>query len=372
MFHRLVSGAAVGLLLMSIVACEKSPGNGSRVAPGGNPTKNDGLHDTSVQVATAGKALDGPRHGADPIIIPQCRVTVIQTQDVPSQRDGVIWKILVKEGDKIVPDQVLAQLDDRLAHAECDIKHGKIIAAKADGEASIQTRDESLQRMKTAATLWKNKVIAEEQYRMEVLTYTRYREEAISKGEAVKLAELEEKQSKLVLDMHQIRSSVSGEVKTVFKKMGEAVKAYEPIFQIHSRDTVRIEGLVDAQYLDRIQRGMEVVIEPSYMEAPLIVMTGHFQDITGVAVTRDPNDPTKTNQLLVSASEDGTVRVWDVAHRHERMLLRHPAAVRAVACTGAGAPANLCLSGAADGKARLWNLSTAADPLELSGQGPHR
>ena len=45
-----------------------------------------------------------------------------------------------------------------------------------------------------------------------------------------------------------------------------------------------------------------------------------------MAVSNDPKAP-----LIVSASEDGTVRVWERATRHQRREYRHPYAVRAVA-----------------------------------------
>src|SRR5262249_41811692 len=85
------------------------------------------------------------------------------------------------------------------------------------------------------------------------------------------------------------------------------------------------------------------------------------------AVSNDPKNP-----LVVSASEDGTVRIWGGPPRRP---LWHPAPVRAVACTPVGAAENLCLTGAADGKARLWDLSAEQDqPIrELGGKtGGHR
>lgn len=373
MFHRCVAGVAIGMLSLMIVACDATPETGG--AQGGNPAKNGGGQPVPIVVAQAAPGGAPPAGGAavvqrraDPVTVSQCRVTVFQTQDVPSQRDGVLLKILVKEGDKVEPNQLLAQLDNRLASADKDIKTYKVVAAKADFQASEKTRLEAAKRVETSYDLWKRKVIAEEQYRMDVLTHDRYIYESVSKQQAIELSKQELTQSNLVLDMHEIRSSIGGEVKTIFKKVGEAVKAYEPILQLHGRETVRIEGLVDAQYADRIQRGMTAVIEPSYLEAPYIVLAGHFQEVTGVAVTRDAKNP-----QIVSCSEDGTARVWDVASRSERLILRHPTAVRSVTCTGVGAKATLCLTGAADGKGRIWDLSSGASgtPTELSGQS-HR
>src|SRR5438105_2546393 len=98
MVQRYLSSAAVILGALMLASCD----SGSRDAPGAT---NRGSDDAPVVVVQGnGKApagLQGKRKGADPIVISQCRVTVIDRQDVPSQRDGVVLKILVREGDEV-------------------------------------------------------------------------------------------------------------------------------------------------------------------------------------------------------------------------------------------------------------------------------
>jgi WD40 repeat protein len=77
-----------------------------------------------------------------------------------------------------------------------------------------------------------------------------------------------------------------------------------------------------------------------------------LQPVRAVAVSKDPKRP-----LIVSASEDRTVRLWD-RQEGQKAVLPHPVAVRAVACTPPGAESNLCLSGADDGIARIWDLDS--------------
>jgi WD40 repeat protein len=108
------------------------------------------------------------------------------------------------------------------------------------------------------------------------------------------------------------------------------------------------------------------VIEPLQARGPEQTLSGHLQEITAVAVGGRPDSP-----IIASASEDGTVRLWDRATRRERRVLRHPAAVRALACTPAGAPGNWCLSAAADGVARLWDLDKDSQTPLRQLQGPH-
>ena len=74
----------------------------------------------------------------------------------------------------------------------------------------------------------------------------------------------------------------------------------------------------------------------------------------------------RKNPLIVAASDDGTVRVWDRTSRRERRILSHPTPVKAVACTSSEAEANWCLSGGEDGSVRLWDLDAASGgPLRV-------
>jgi WD40 repeat protein len=91
--------------------------------------------------------------------------------------------------------------------------------------------------------------------------------------------------------------------------------------------------------------------------------------VWAVAVSRDPKKP-----LIVSASEDKTVKVWDRTGDNIANW-RHDAPVRAVACTPKTAEADLCLTGADDGIARLWDLGNlaATKPLrEMKGRHQQR
>jgi WD40 repeat protein len=191
--------------------------------------------------------------------------------------------------------------------------------------------------------------------------------------------------------MHQIRCTTPGVIKAILKKPGEAVRTYETVFQVQNLSRLRAEGLVDVQYLPRLRRGMRAVIEPCPQAGPCYTFAGHLQDITSVAWS--PAAPLAMSSMLVSGSEDGTVRCWDVLRRGEQRVLRHPAPVlavaclqprnadcyfgapcqswvrAAVACRPSAAPVNLCLTGAADGKGRLWDLAGTEEPLrELQGR----
>jgi WD40 repeat protein len=273
----------------------------------------------------------------------------------------------LKEDDVIQAGDLLAQLDDRLARDEWAIRGGKVISSKADLAATEKTRDEAKSRHETQLRLLNDRATSKEEARATQLTWDRYHFEAISKREGVGLAELEHNQAKTILAMHQIRSSIPGVIKTIYKKRGEAVRNLEPVFQIHDLSRLRVEGLVEIEYLHRLRKGMRVVLEPSRADAPEQTLLGHLQEITSVAVGVQQKLP-----IIVSASEDGSVRIWDRGSRHEKRVWWHPCPVRAVACGPASKSESCCLTGAADGSVRLWDLNKSADePVQVFAEQHH-
>src|SRR5207249_8523582 len=72
--------------------------------------------------------------------------------------------------------------------------------------------------------------------------------------------------------------------------------------------------------------------------------------------------------LIVSVSDDRTARVWARGGLKEQRILHHPVGVRSVACTPKGADADYCLTGAADGSLRRYNLDDNSDPLVFDGK----
>jgi WD40 repeat protein len=96
---------------------------------------------------------------------------------------------------------------------------------------------------------------------------------------------------------------------------------------------------------------------------------GHLQPVRAIAVTKDRAKP-----LIVSASEDRTVRIWDRSEG-QKAVLPHLTAVRAVACTPPTGEGNQVLSGADDGIARIWDLDNpepAKSARELKGRHQSR
>jgi WD40 repeat protein len=286
----------------------------------------------------------------------------IDAQRVQMLREDRYFKRL-QEGDTVADGQLLGVINPSLAVDDMAIKMAKLHATVADLVTSKKTRDEAQQRWRTSEYLYRQGKGVEslENMRGAKLTWERYIYEAISKTQAISVATAELKQSETTQEMHMLRSRIPGVVKNVLKNKGDAVKNLDPVVQIFDPKKLRIEGLVEMQYVGLLKEGDEVVVEPSRFMRHEKLLRGHLQEVTAVAVG-------KKNEI-VSASEDKSVIVWDRSG-NQKLKIDHPTAVRSVACTGPNAAANLCLTGAGDGTARLFDLDAGAGtPIHtLTGQ----
>ncbi|MCS6852259.1 MAG: HlyD family efflux transporter periplasmic adaptor subunit [Gemmataceae bacterium] len=411
MRYTLASTASLGLLAVVLAGCN-SPASpavaaSDKTAPTDEEATTRSLHERETGAplyqVEAPKLPDADGHAKpdeilpDPVVLHNSRVTIYEKREVPSQREGVVLCIgrelepgetpesipadrliqvkiggepkyfyRLKEGDRVKQGQLLAQLDNRLALGEYTKRVCERTKAESESRATELTKEEAYQRYLTIDKLrGQGKGRApDEEVRGAWLTWKRYESETESKREAVKQAESEMKQALTVLDMHQIRSPIDGTIKTIYKKSGEALKAMEPIFHVQNDDRLRIEGLMELQHLARVSAHPDrcrVVVEASYPTSPFLTLTGHMQEVNGVAVRQGGKDV-----LVVSASEDGTVGVWSKASAGLVKLLRHPGPVKAVACTPPSAKASWCVSGAGDGKVRVWELEPLRDePLRV-------
>jgi WD40 repeat protein len=431
MLGRIARLATVAALI-AFVGCSSEHREGQ--SPSGGPSTP--VVDIGAPLYVVGVIPPAPKVSVavNPIVVPDCRVTVFDTEEVPSQKDGQVLFVgtelttgrepllllpsglgpmlisaevaaneqldrireepvkrivtvriagqdlkyrQLREGDRVLPYQLLARLDDRIARDEYLSKEAKIGAAIADLRTSEKTRDEAEQRYLTTRKLRSINInrmpaVADEEVRGAFLTWEKYKYEVDSKKAAITVSERELNQTKTALEYHEIRAAnIHGIIKAIYKKRGEAVKSqpsYEPVIQIHCLDHLRIEGLVDEQYRQRLYKGMPVVIEPAVSQSrdPLL-FHGHTQEVNSVAVGKSAKD-----LIIVTGSEDRTAVVWEGATGLRRKILRHPAAVKTVACTPPGAKENFFLTGDAEGTVRLWDPDSKSDEPVRTFNGEHR
>ncbi len=262
----------------------------------------------------------------------------------------------LREGEWVHQGQLLAMVDTTVQVNDVSSKVAKMVTAEADYRAAIKTKEEAIRRAASAEFLYqKGKgYISEDDYRAALLNKDRYIEEEHSKDAARQVAGEELSASISLLKLHEVRASIPGIIKVIYRHQGEAVKNLDPVVQIQNPLKLRVEGLADVQDAQALRVGMPVIVEPTRPKPPLAVLIGHQGEVTCVAVSRRGADGRK---LILSGSEDGTLRFWDYTAKQPQIgLLDHHAGVTAVACTGPASARNLALSGDRDGVGRLIDL----------------
>jgi WD40 repeat protein/biotin carboxyl carrier protein len=319
---------------------------------------------------------------ADPIVIPQCTLIAADKQDVASPQDGIILYVAtevppsalakldptrlvqnpetkqfyrtLREGDTVQAGQLLAQIDDRKIQAELRAKLAQIKRAEAEREVAkkiVEAADANQKMVLRAGT--SSSELDRLKAKVEV---DRANSDVEVKGAAIIEANESANMARVQAELHQIRAAISGVVQKIQRHRGESVKFGDTILTIYDTSRLRIEGYVDQQYALQLirlkEQGKPLIVEPTYVEAPRRVLIGHMQPITAVAVSNQG--------LILSASEDRTVRVWD--QMVQRRILEHPVGVKGLAASPPKAPHHFAVTGADDGRVRIWDLNSR-DPL---------
>lgn len=263
------------------------------------------------------------------------------------------WKLA--EGDDVAAGQTLCVLDDSVVTTRIQSAR-KIIKAASEGQDAAK-KGVALSEEKVAMYKGKEGLFSRVDVLNDYLTLARFVENQTQSAQALAKAEADLEEAQVMLSKHHITSRVRGIIRSIAKWPGEVVRTGEKIFEIQSTEKVRLEGNLDVQYFDRVKRNMVVTVEPAVPSAPIRSALGHRQEVAGVAVCGTAKRP-----LVVSVSVDGSALVWEPNLDKEKGRptahnLPHPVPVRCVACTQPTSKAVLAITGADDGKVRVWDLS---------------
>jgi WD40 repeat protein len=410
----------------SVAVDSGSPGATGVVLMADDPNASVG---SSLYPAAPAATLPSPvSHDNDPIVIPNCTVQYEDRQTVSSEVDGKIdligtpmkrrpdgvWEYQLGDGTVITHDP--ARFDPKAPHPRIDfnprdrllykdnpeqwvpyykLREGEVVSADQLicflDESLIATRLKSSKLIKEAAnegikaardgveftraklklTEGKPGVISTAEFLNDQVTLSRFLENHAQSSQTIAKADAEHDEALVMMNRHRIRSRVDGIIRNVAKRPGEFVRAGEKIFEIQSTEKVRLEGNMDVQYYDRVKRNMLVTIEPAMPSAPVKTHAWHRQEVAGVAVTGHPTQP-----LVVSAGLDGSALVWDpnLSGAKNRPVaphnLPHPVGVRSVACTPPGIKSVLAVTGADDGRVRVWDLANPANLPKAPAREP--
>ena len=320
---------------------------------------------------------------ADPIRLPLCHLTVLNRVDVPTKEDGTIeWlgvEIKGKQnnppadlfdhvrsgkqyrrlriGDRVNKGDVIALLNDDRAVIEDSIANSNIKGAEAQVRAAADAIKyyEANVEIEVKANSSKAAIVGAQASLAKAI------QEKAAKEWDVHRYEGEKQKADEKLRNHSIKAPITGEVIQLLKQVGEGVKASEPVLQIQNTDRLGIEGNLEVQYASRIAPRTEVYLEPAIMESPQPLRSPHTSSKPIAAVATGVYD---NKQVIISASEDGTVKVWD--RNAVYATWKHDGPVRALACSKSHV-----LTGCDDGKARLWSINDVGLEPALKLDGHH-
>jgi WD40 repeat protein/biotin carboxyl carrier protein len=287
----------------------------------------------------------------DPVVVPSCSLVPVQEQDVSSQVDGVFQEVRVDLGARVARGQVLGRLDDRLVRPQVEMLRIKAASESAKLIARAQYDEVDL-KTTTSEKLLAKGVSPSMEYKTFACQRERYLEEMKKAQEDQEVARKELEKALRLLDLHDVRTAIPGEVTKVYRRKGESVRQMEQLFRVANFDRLCVEGLCKVQQADQIRVGMRAVVEPELASEQLRELNGHTGAITALAASAD-------GRWLASASEDRTVLLWSWPAAARHAVLPHPAEVYAVALARSGGSAYLLVTGCADGGVRAWSLSPA-------------
>lgn len=411
------------VLVGTLIGCNRfnsgSPGSGSQ--NGTDPSAPSAKDENPDVGESLYRTLGGPpvppparRAGGEPIVIPNCYVQYEDRQQVSAEIEGKIeligsplsrradgryewkqpgaepivydpakphpsivfhprdpqktvpyWKL--SESDHVAADQALCLLDDQMISTKKrTAEKTKIVSFEVKTHA-----ENGVLQVRKKIDLYKDNpgVIPESQKLDDLITLSRFLENLAQANLAIAKAEQEVEDADQLIAKHQVRSRVDGIIRSVAKRPGEYVRPGEKILEIQSTEKVRLEGMLDRENAARVSRNMVVAVEPALPSAPEVSLWGHRQGVGGVAVTGHATRP-----LIVSAGLDGFVKVRDPNLGREKDRgeilhnLPHPVPARVVACTPPSSKAILAITGANDGRVRIWDLT---DPLKLPSEPKH-
>src|SRR5262245_53694957 len=138
----------------------------------------------------------------------------------------------LRVGDRVEKGQVLVQLDDRLARIDLDAARARAATAQQEHRAAAYLAEESEKRMKTAERLYQQNATAREDKDATMLTYNKYYQEMQTKAGNVKSTEIAVDRASVILELHQLRSPVTGVVRAIYRTRGEGAKALDAVLLI--------------------------------------------------------------------------------------------------------------------------------------------
>ncbi len=212
----------------------------------------------------------------DELVTESAQADLIRDVYIPVRESGVLERLLVKEGDWVIAEQAIAELDRKMYELEvqaAEMKQ-KISDLKATddvdrrySEKSKEVADATLERSKSAVDKFPNSISTTEleQLRLELERATLSIEKAefdrkVSSYEA-ELNGHEAEAAKVKLEQRSIHSPIAGLVVEVLPQEGEWLNSGQSVARILQLDRMRIKALLPSDQINQSFVGRRAVFE---------------------------------------------------------------------------------------------------------------
>jgi RND family efflux transporter MFP subunit len=176
------------------------------------------------------------------------------------QVGGRIAEVLVSEGDRVQPGQVVARLDPQDFTVQVESARAALASARAAVEQARANRDRSRLDLNRVRELLSRGYATPEQMDT-VLATSKVTEAQVSAAEAqVRQAESALDQTRLQLSYVVLRAAEGGVVSEKIHRPGEIVTATAPVVSIAYVDTVKVHAAVDETRVGAVRVGDPVIV----------------------------------------------------------------------------------------------------------------
>lgn len=274
---------------------------------------------SSLTLAVGVMGLPGdpaPAGKADGIRVGHCIVSLIEEAQVPAKESGLLNSVVVKEGQRVKKDDLLAQLDDLAVQIRKQAATLEFNVAQEQASNDVNVRFAQAAHLVSQAEYDDARVIYERNERAISFSEVRRRKLQADKAKLqIEQAEHENKVESLTAKVKAAAVSVAeeqiaarkviapfeGVVVRVQKHAGEWVAPGDVVLHLVRMDRLRVEGFVNAQdYAPQQVTGREVIVD--------------------VQVTRDRRErfAGKVDFASPIVEASGEYRIWaDIENRTE-------------------------------------------------------
>lgn len=196
---------------------------------------------------------------ADEIIVPSAILSVLEKVNVPAPEAGILDEIPVREGERVKPGQLLAQIDSREQQLLAEQVKEDLTLAQREAASDINLRlaekehevaGVELQRATSVNSDFPNTVSAKEVDRLKLavettklkIEYARFEQALL--GMRIRRIEADLKLAQHRVDRHAMLSPIGGILSQIDRSAGEWVDKGELVLRVVRVDRLKVEGYV--------------------------------------------------------------------------------------------------------------------------------